>query len=69
MKPSLTFNPHVSTVTPREAYERALTIGPDHQDYPFHCLWCSVVFTAPTNFPYCSLACGVRAELDGKGVA
>lgn len=52
-------------MTRREAYERALTIGPDHQDWPFHCFWCGAEYSGPDHYPYCSAACGVRAEQDG----
>lgn len=53
-------------MTHREASERALTVGPDHRDWPFQCFWCSAVLTAPTHFPYCSVTCAVRAETEGK---
>lgn len=65
-RPSLAFNPNVSTLTPRELYERALTVGPWHQDWPFICAaaWCGLA-ADPSHFPYCSTAC-VVADSGGE---
>jgi hypothetical protein len=46
----------------REKFERALTPGPWHQDWPVHCFWCAAVYTDPDHYPYCSARCSIDAE-------
>lgn len=48
--------------TPRENYERALTAGPWHQPWPFHCFYCGDVLHTDAHYPYCSIGCSVHAE-------
>lgn len=44
------------------AAERALTPGPWHQGWPFHCYFCTDVYSDHAHYPYCSTQCAISAE-------
>lgn len=59
----VTASPNVAPpVSGHVGAEQALTPGPWHQPWPFHCFYCSEKFSDNKHYPYCSIVCAIHGE-------